>query len=204
MRGVDARAERQCYALLNQPGLRSELRRGQPVELARRPSLFVRRLAELQPGAGGRPFAFCFSAPPGGVAPRAGTFPAVRRSQPHSGTARRAKSFAAPVSRRRARRFFRGSPPARARAGRTAPLTPRAISGAALGTAVLESCRFMRIGQGGLKAHRTSDPTRVIGWPQHGQVMTHGARGGGRGGSFQSSSASTRAHFALAAGLHQP
>jgi len=36
--GGDARAERQCYALLNQPGLRSELRRGQPVELARRSS----------------------------------------------------------------------------------------------------------------------------------------------------------------------
>ena len=52
--------------------------------------------------------------------------------------------------------------------------------------------------------HGSNRLTRVIGFPQHGQVMIHGARLGGRGGSRQSSNARMRAHFSFAAGLHQP
>ena len=51
---------------------------------------------------------------------------------------------------------------------------------------------------------RGSWAMRCIGWPQHGQVFTQAGRGGGGKGRFQSSSARMRAHFALAAGLHQP
>jgi len=51
---------------------------------------------------------------------------------------------------------------------------------------------------------RGSKPMRCIGFPQQGQVLTHGGRGSGRPGVFQSSKARMRCHLVRAAGLHQP
>ena len=56
--------------------------------------------------------------------------------------------------------------------------------------------------QGG--RHGKSRLRRVIGFPQPGQRITQAARFGGRPQGLQSSRARMRAHFALAAGLHQP
>lgn len=58
--------------------------------------------------------------------------------------------------------------------------------------------------QGGLNGSRGSAASRTIGCPQPGQRITRAGRGGGGGGAFQSSSANTRAHLPLAAGLHEP
>lgn len=170
--------ERQSYALLNPPSFALRATEGRPVEF---PRFLLCGLLFRSVPADGRP------GPPGAAAGE--TF------RPE--TAPRSRRPAAPA----ASVCPAGRGPA---AGRPDPTGSAATIFSVRHPAPLNTQRSTGPAQGGLNGNRGSTASRTIGWPQPGQLIAHAGRGGGGGGAFQSSSANTRAHFCLAAGLPQP